>query len=182
MSRWMQDEIRLLCGATSQEFNEIAEWVVEHIMWPNRREDVIAEIRLLQQRGAQIAVVSSAYQPIVEAFARRIDANPIGSPLIFQDAKLVGVTLPINSYEHKIKNIYTLFKDVEIMSAYGDTMSDIPMMELSADPVAVYPNNNYLGAKPYERTAKRKGYANGFKPKGVTTRVGDITFALPQVR
>lgn len=41
---------------------------------------------------------------------------------------------------------------------------------------------NYLGAKPYERTPERRGHANGFKPKGVTTRVGDITFAIPQVR
>lgn len=40
----------------------------------------------------------------------------------------------------------------------------------------------YLRAAPYERTTERQGYANGYKPKTVTTRVGDITFALPQVR
>ena len=40
----------------------------------------------------------------------------------------------------------------------------------------------YLRAAPYERTSERQGYANGYKPKTVTTRVGDITFALPQVR
>lgn len=40
----------------------------------------------------------------------------------------------------------------------------------------------HLGAAPYERTAERQGYANGFKPKTVTTRVGAITFDVPQVR
>jgi len=40
----------------------------------------------------------------------------------------------------------------------------------------------YLRAAPYERTTERQGYANGYKPKTVTTRVGDITFAVPQVR
>jgi putative transposase len=40
----------------------------------------------------------------------------------------------------------------------------------------------YLGAAPYERAPERQGYANGYKPKTVTTRVGDITFAVPQVR
>lgn len=40
----------------------------------------------------------------------------------------------------------------------------------------------YLRAAPYERTTERQGYANGYKPKTVTTRVGEITFALPQVR
>jgi len=40
----------------------------------------------------------------------------------------------------------------------------------------------YLQADEYERTEERKGYANGYKPKRVKTRVGEITFAIPQVR
>ncbi len=40
----------------------------------------------------------------------------------------------------------------------------------------------HLGAGPYERTPQRQGYANGFKPKTVATRVGKITFDVPQVR
>lgn len=40
----------------------------------------------------------------------------------------------------------------------------------------------HLRAAPYERTTERQGYANGYKPKTVTTRVGEITFAVPQVR
>jgi transposase-like protein len=40
----------------------------------------------------------------------------------------------------------------------------------------------YLNAGQYERTEERKGHANGYKPKTVRTRVGEITFAVPQVR
>jgi len=40
----------------------------------------------------------------------------------------------------------------------------------------------YLQAEQYERTGDRIGYANGYKPKTVRTRIGDITFAVPQVR
>jgi transposase-like protein len=39
-----------------------------------------------------------------------------------------------------------------------------------------------LQAQPYERTLARKGYANGFKDKTMTTRLGPITFDIPQVR
>jgi putative transposase len=39
-----------------------------------------------------------------------------------------------------------------------------------------------LQAHPHERTALRQGYANGYKPKTVATRLGDICFAVPQVR
>jgi transposase-like protein len=40
----------------------------------------------------------------------------------------------------------------------------------------------YLHAEEYERTAERQGHANGFKPKTVKTRMGEVTFAIPQVR
>ena len=39
-----------------------------------------------------------------------------------------------------------------------------------------------LQAQPYERTQARKGYANGYKPKTLASRVGPITFSIPQVR
>lgn len=39
-----------------------------------------------------------------------------------------------------------------------------------------------LGAQPYERTAERTGYANGFKPKTLMTRLGPLELEVPQVR
>jgi transposase-like protein len=40
----------------------------------------------------------------------------------------------------------------------------------------------HLNAHPYERSEERSGYANGFKPKTIMTRLGEVTFAVPQVR
>jgi len=40
----------------------------------------------------------------------------------------------------------------------------------------------YLKAEPYQHTEEREGHANGYKPKTVQTRVGSITFSIPQVR
>lgn len=42
--------------------------------------------------------------------------------------------------------------------------------------------SKYLQADQYERTEERKGHANGYKPKTLRTRIGEITFAVPQVR
>ena len=39
-----------------------------------------------------------------------------------------------------------------------------------------------LKALPYERTEERQGYANGYKPKTIETRVGAVTVEIPQVR
>ena len=39
-----------------------------------------------------------------------------------------------------------------------------------------------LGAAPYQRSEQRKGYANGFKPKTLHTRLGPIEVQVPQAR
>ena len=39
-----------------------------------------------------------------------------------------------------------------------------------------------LGAQPYERTDERRGHANGFKPKTLATRVGQLKLQIPQTR
>src|SRR3990170_5892447 len=40
----------------------------------------------------------------------------------------------------------------------------------------------YLGVAPYQHSPDRQGHANGYKPKTVRTRMGEITFEVPQVR
>jgi putative transposase len=39
-----------------------------------------------------------------------------------------------------------------------------------------------LGARPYERTADRRGHANGIKPKTVNSRLGKLQLQVPQTR
>ena len=58
-----------------------------------------------------------------------------------------------------------------------------------ADAVTVLMNSamvaersEYLGAAPYERSAARVGYANGFKDKTVKTRLGALSLRVPQTR
>ena len=36
----------------------------------------------------------------------------------------------------------------------------------------------HLQASPYERSAQRVDYANGYKPKTVLTRLGEVTFEV----
>jgi putative transposase len=40
----------------------------------------------------------------------------------------------------------------------------------------------YLGANRYEHNPERSGHANGYKPKTLKTRLGELTFEVPQVR
>ena len=42
--------------------------------------------------------------------------------------------------------------------------------------------SKHLQADPYERSKARQGYANGFKPKCVKSRLGELELSVPQVR
>jgi transposase-like protein len=57
-------------------------------------------------------------------------------------------------------------------SAVAALMNEVMKLERAA----------FLQAAPYERSDERRGYANGFKPKRVATRVGALDLQVPQVR
>ena len=42
--------------------------------------------------------------------------------------------------------------------------------------------SRHLGAGPWERSESRQGYANGYKPKQVKTRIGNLSLQIPQTR
>lgn len=56
------------------------------------------------------------------------------------------------------------------------------LVRLIINQAMVFEREQHLRAEAYQRTPERKGQANGFKPKTVKTRVGAITFDVPQVR
>jgi phosphoserine phosphatase len=122
-------------------FVNMAEWIIKTEMWPKRRPEILGELDEYRLGGNQIVVISSAYQPIVQAFANRLNALAIGTPVFYENSILCGINEPINAYEHKAESIQKKFPGADILAAYGDTASDIPMMLMSQSPVAVYPDD-----------------------------------------
>lgn len=55
-------------------------------------------------------------------------------------------------------------------------------VQLLINEAMVIERNRHLNAKSYERTESRTGYANGFKPKMLNTRLGVLGLSIPQVR
>lgn len=55
-------------------------------------------------------------------------------------------------------------------------------LRLLIDEASKIERENFLNAGAYERSAERTDHANGFKPKTMKTRLGELTFAVPQVR
>lgn len=70
---------------------------------------------------------------------------------------------------------------IEMLSSQGfDGMAQA--MEVLLNEAMKIERSLHLKAQPYERKQDRSGYANGFKPKTVLTRLGSLDLHVPQVR
>ena len=57
-----------------------------------------------------------------------------------------------------------------------------PAMQILLNEAMVIERSRYLQTEPYERSEHRQDWSNGFKPKQIKTRVGELALQVPQVR
>src|SRR5438045_2232840 len=60
----LMDLPQLLKGMSELEVYDVAAWVVEHELWPKRRQRAIAELQRQRADGHQVIICSGAFQPI----------------------------------------------------------------------------------------------------------------------
>ena len=75
-----------------------------------------------------------------------------------------------------------VFKEAMQLLQQGGTEGMSGAFRILIDEAMKIERSETLGASPYERTDERRGYANGFKPKTLSTRVGTFPVRVPQVR
>ena len=74
-----------------------------------------------------------------------------------------------------------IYDAVELLKDNGfDGLAEAVTVLLNTAMVAE--RSEYLGARPYERSESRSGYANGFKDKTLNTRLGALSLKVPQTR
>lgn len=70
---------------------------------------------------------------------------------------------------------------VQVLAEHGfDGMAQV--MELLFTECMKIERQEALGVGPYQRGEARRGQANGFKPRRLKTRIGELELAMPQVR
>ena len=71
---------------------------------------------------------------------------------------------------------------MEALSDYGFTGNMAVTLEHLFNELMVMQRTAHLNAAPYERTSERQDQANGFKPKQLNTRMGQLNLRIPQTR
>jgi len=77
---------------------------------------------------------------------------------------------------------FTRFEELfQLLSEHGfDGMAEA--IEILMNEAMKLERSDALGAMPYQRSESRRGYANGFKPKTVNSRLGRLALKVPQTR
>lgn len=58
----------------------------------------------------------------------------------------------------------------------------VSALQVLMNAAMLFERQKALGASPYERSEERAGYANGFKPRTLNTRLGALQLKVPQTR
>ena len=69
-----------------------------------------------------------------------------------------------------------------LQGAFEDPQQLKTLLQLLAEAAMSQEVSAHLGAGPHERSERRQGHRNGYKPRTLKTRVGELELSVPQVR
>jgi HAD superfamily phosphoserine phosphatase-like hydrolase len=150
---WISGFMTVFAGCSLGEFRDIAAWVVDHEILPKVRAAVLQELETAKAGGARVILASGTYQPVLDVFAARFGFEAVGTPLEVRDGKLTGrIVGAVNVGESKLERLRATLSGEVLTRAYGDTPSDIPMLEAAMEAVVA------SGDAKLENIAKTRGW------------------------
>lgn len=140
--RWILDLLRLFAGSSPETMQALAHFVVDSALWPQRRQVVVDELRRYRDQGHRVIILTGIFEPILAELLQRLDGfEGIGTPLHYRDGRFTGqIVGELTVGPRKVALLQPFAHNGRIVAAYGDTARDIPMLEMSHRPVAVYPD------------------------------------------
>lgn len=153
-NRWIAELMTVVSGQMLGEFQRAASWVVEHELLPKARTAVLERLTQAKAQGSRVILASGTYQPVLEAFAARFGFEAVGTPLEVVGNKLTGrLAGEVNVGTVKLERLRAHIGNDTLETAYGDTMSDVPMLEAARTAFVVAGNDARL-----ETMARARGW------------------------
>ncbi len=145
---WARDMPWLFRGFTVEEGQELFNWLTEERLIPNLRTDIMDILQDHQAKGHVVALVSGSPQELLDTIVYHLNIeHAIGTPLEVKDGRYTGkIAGLLTMNEGKMAALHNFVTDKrfdidwEKSFAYGDSRSDIDLLEMVGNPVAVYPD------------------------------------------
>jgi HAD superfamily hydrolase (TIGR01490 family) len=163
--RAAEDGLRLLAGYTPEELRELVAEAMEPILRPLIYAEPLHLVKEHHDRGEKVYIVSASLQEIVEAIATDLGFDgALGTVIEVKDGKYTGRPERALHAEAKADCVRALAEregyDLAECTAYSDSHTDLPFLEVVGHPVVVNP----------DKKLKRIATARGWPALQFTTR------------
>jgi HAD superfamily hydrolase (TIGR01490 family) len=146
---WIKNMPWLLVGLRPEQGQEIFHWVTDQALIPSLRPDVAEVLRQHQAQGHQVVLVSGAFEELLACLGERLGVQyVVGTRLELNHGRYSGRAIKPSCFgDDKVTLLTELLArsglevDLSQSFAYGDSIFDVPVLELVGNPVAVYPDD-----------------------------------------
>jgi len=146
---WAANMAWYLRGYTPKDCEPIWDWIVNRYLNSAWRNDILKILREHINAGSPVVLVSSGPRPMIKQIAIELgSSHAVGTELETKNGRYTGRSIkPICIDHYKASMAQKYLKDQGIVVnlkesyAYADSTSDLQMLEMVGNPVAVYPDN-----------------------------------------
>jgi HAD superfamily hydrolase (TIGR01490 family) len=143
---WLVGDVSLERG------EELWEWVLENVIGPHLRPEMLAAIREHKSKGHRIILISGSFAPLLDKLVGRLEVETaIATPLEVKDGHYTGrIISPLNIGQSKAERLNDFLdgpgKDIDLAKSYfyTDSIVDAPVLEMFGHPVVVYPDESLV--------------------------------------
>jgi phosphoserine phosphatase len=140
--KYLREVLNLFYSPTPDIVNQAMSYIVDAELWPKRIPKAIDFLLDLHKQGAEIILVSAAFEQAVVYFGKKIaseNITGIGTPVYLEKGKLC-LEKDLTVKERKLALLKERIGAKKIDYALGDSISDLPMLEEATHPIAVSPD------------------------------------------
>ena len=158
--KWGKDMAQLMKGVDVKRAKEIFDWLTDNYLLPALKKNALEKLKKHQEEGHLTVLTSGSFEELIKAVSSRLNIDfSIGTELEVVKNKFSGKIIPplcfAQGKTEKVKQFLAdnnLAINFEESFAYSDSIFDLPMLELVANPVVVEPDKELL------KIAKARGW------------------------
>ena len=139
----LQKFTRIFAGMSEQQIDDFFDKSVALIS-DKMNSRVVAEVSALRQRGYHTVLLSGFYDSLLRRIARKVGIDTaLGTKMHFKDGIIeANKPMDIKTGTDKVNRIREAFPDADLPAscAYADSLSDLKLLELVGEPIAVAPD------------------------------------------
>ena len=149
---WGQNMPFLLKGLEKDKVIEIYKWITDYYLMPLLHTDILNLVESHKKSGHTTILLSGSFDDFLQVVREKLGIDfAVGTKLEVKNSVYTGrIIKPMGFGTSKVKLLEDLISEADLdldlgrSFAYADSISDVPMLEITGNPIATYPDAKLL--------------------------------------